>query len=129
MPTAKREIYCEVFGTPIPQGSVRVFGGRVVHANKKLAAWRSAIRNALQAVVRAPYAGPLYAYLVFYLPRPKTVKRDRPHVKPDLDKLVRACLDAGTGVAWGDDSQIVEIQATKCYSNEPKLKLYLKELN
>ena len=33
--------------------------------------------------------------------------------KPDLDKLVRAILDAGSGVAWRDDSQVISITATK----------------
>lgn len=43
-----------------------------------------------------------------------------PIVPPDLDKLVRAVGD-GIGqseMIWGDDSQIVQIVATKSYADD-----------
>lgn len=51
--------------------------------------------------------------------RPKTVKRDFPIVPPDTDKLLRAVGDGigQSGVIWGDDSQIVEIVASKSYAD------------
>jgi Holliday junction resolvase RusA-like endonuclease len=58
----------------------------------------------------------------FFLPRPASVtfkKRPMPIVPPDLDKLTRGLLD-GIGqseVIWGDDSQVVEILATKHYAD------------
>jgi crossover junction endodeoxyribonuclease RusA len=107
-----------------------VVNGRLFHSNKGLGKWRTAIKQAIVALKLAPLCGAIHAYLVFYLPRPKTVKRDRPCVKPDLDKLVRAVLDAlEASQIVTNDSQIVEIQATKCYHSEPKLKVYLKELD
>jgi Holliday junction resolvase RusA-like endonuclease len=36
-------------------------------------------------------------------------------VAPDLDKLVRAVLDALTAVAYRDDGQVTRITATKEY--------------
>lgn len=59
----------------------------------------------------------------FYLPRPASVKvskRPFPIVPPDLDKLARGLLD-GIGqseVIWGDDSQVVELVATKSYADD-----------
>lgn len=35
--------------------------------------------------------------------------------KPDVDKLVRAVLDAMTSVAYKDDSQVVSVSTTKQY--------------
>lgn len=55
-------------------------------------------------------------YITFHLEKPKTVKRLWPTVKPDLDKLVRAILDAGTGVLWIDDAQVRFIEARKVYA-------------
>ena len=54
--------------------------------------------------------------LEFVMPRPKsTPKKSTPAAikRPDLDKLVRAVMDAITGVVVVDDSQIVHLVATK----------------
>jgi Holliday junction resolvase RusA-like endonuclease len=50
----------------------------------------------------------------------KVSKRPFPIVPPDLDKLARGLLD-GIGqseVIWGDDSQVVELVATKSYADD-----------
>jgi Holliday junction resolvase RusA-like endonuclease len=117
-------IELDVAGRPTPQGSKRVFNGRIVEAQSaNLKKWRAAIEEACQ-----PYAnknihlGPIRLEVDFYLERPKTVKpRDRalPIVAPDLDKLVRAVGDGigQSGLIWGDDSQITEILARKYYAD------------
>ena len=56
--------------------------------------------------------------MLFTFVRPKSVKaKKRPDmtVKPDLDKLCRTVLDALTGVAYKDDSQVIGIIANKRY--------------
>lgn len=113
-------------GLPKPQGSKRVFNGRVVEASgNALKVWRKAIAESCQANVNEDHKlllGPVRVEVDFYLPRPKTVKlKDRalPIVPPDLDKLVRGLLD-GIGqseVVWGDDSQVVELIARKHYDD------------
>lgn len=35
--------------------------------------------------------------------------------KPDVDKLIRAILDALTGIVWADDKQVFAITARKLY--------------
>jgi len=60
------------------------------------------------------------------LPRPKSVRvadRALPIVPPDLDKLLRGCLDGvgQSGMIWGDDSQVVEIMARKLYDDERQM--------
>lgn len=40
-----------------------------------------------------------------------------PHTKqPDIDKLLRALLDAMTGIVWVDDSQVCYCVANKVYA-------------
>jgi Holliday junction resolvase RusA-like endonuclease len=41
--------------------------------------------------------------------------------KPDIDKLIRSTFDSMTGVLYRDDSQVVQVRATKVYvtSDEP----------
>lgn len=116
-----------ISGLPKPQGSKRVYNGRVVEAaGNALKAWRKAIAQECHAQVteaHKPLLGPVSVTVVFYLPRPKTVaEKDRalPIVPPDLDKLARGLLD-GIGqseVIWGDDSQVIELKATKVYGTD-----------
>lgn len=109
------------FGVPQPKGSTRsfVFKGRAVttNANAKTKPWQKVVRDAAAVAfaMRQPYAGAVVVDLVFAMPRPKTVKRIAHTVKPDLDKLTRTVLDALTGVAYVDDSQVVEILVRKSY--------------
>lgn len=116
-----------ISGLPKPQGSKRVYNGRVVEAaGNALKAWRKAIAQECHAQVteaHKPLLGPVSVTVVFYLPRPKTVsekERALPIVPPDLDKLARGLLD-GIGqseVIWGDDSQVIELKATKVYGTD-----------
>jgi len=108
-----------------------IFKGRAVHS-KKLLAWRKLLVDSLKQAKAPPFTGATYCYLTFLLPRPKSVARDRPSVKPDLDKLVRAALDAcEIAGLLENDSRVCEIQAVKRYCREgedPKLCLYLREM-
>jgi Holliday junction resolvase RusA-like endonuclease len=116
-----------IYGDPAPQGSKRVFNGRIVEASgNKLKIWRKAIAAACQNLVSEEHSlllGPVRVEVEFYLPRPASVtqkKRPLPIVPPDLDKLLRGLLD-GIGqseVIWGDDSQVVQIDAVKLYADE-----------
>lgn len=116
-----------VSGLPKPQGSKRVFNGRVVEAaGNALKVWRKQIADACLDLVDDNHKlllGPVRVEVDFYLPRPKTIKlKDRglPIVPPDVDKLLRGFLD-GVGqsaVIWGDDSQVVEVLARKFYDDE-----------
>ena len=110
-----------VHGTPVPQGSSRAFvvNGRAVvtSANRNLKGWRDIV--ALVSQEHAEYnEGAVHVSLDFYLPRPVSLpKKVQEHIKrPDLDKLIRACLDSMTGIMFKDDSQVVSVSATKNYA-------------
>lgn len=122
-------------GTPIPQGSKRHVGnGRMIEANPKLRPWRAEVtRAALRALNGKPIFDKTDGILVelqFFLPRPKTVTRSMPTVKPDIDKLVRAVLDGITDSGiWPDDSQVVKLVATKNYTSDTLGKVFVKILH
>ncbi len=115
-----------VDGVPVPQGSMRVFNGHVVH-NKgaELAVWRSAIAIEARRAGCTPEPGAVKLDLLFVMPKPRTVKRTQPTVAPDLDKLIRAALDAMTAIAYVDDGQVTEIIAQKVYGPQPFLEVGL----
>lgn len=119
-----------VHGLPLPQGSKTgfVIGGRAVLTDGKkgpaLKEWRQLIgyeaHKWLLANNAAPLAGPVAMRVTFYLPRPKSAPRRvlYPATKPDLDKLVRSVGDALKGLAYEEDSRIVDIDARKRFAVE-----------
>lgn len=119
------------FGTPVPQGSMRAFmpkGARfptVTSDNKATRPWRhdivAAAHDALKG--RAPLEGvAVEVAVVFFMPRPQSAPKrvTEPAKKPDLDKLVRALLDALTAAGvWRDDGQVVSVHARKAFAGGP----------
>lgn len=117
-----------VNGLPVPQGSMKVINGRVLHSQgSALAVWRSTIAWEATLAGCKPEEGAMKVTLIFVMPRPKTVKRAEPSVAPDLDKLTRAALDALTSVAYVDDGQVTELHARKIYGNIPGLKVIVEK--
>ncbi len=118
-----RVISFSVRGLPVPQGSTRAWvlhGKPVITSSAKgLATWRRLVADVAQNYAPVePWEGPVAIELHFGLPKPKSApkkKRVWPDKRPDLDKLTRAVLDALTYVVFGDDSQVVEIRASKDY--------------
>lgn len=118
-------IHAFVPGVPISQGSVNVYRGRIVAVSPKLRDWRLKIRTATMARHSGdPLDGPITVHLVFQMPRPKKPRWPIPAVKPDLDKLCRAVLDALSttkqlkGVIT-DDARVVSLTAQKTYHGKP----------
>ena len=116
-------------GTPRPQGSKTLTRGRLVEQSKYVHAWRSKIKlEAIHACRSEPSASQMNVRLKFYFKCPKShyttngqlsSTRSEWHTqKPDIDKLIRAVLDALTGVLWVDDSQVVGVVATKHWHKE-----------
>ena len=119
------ELHFYVEGTPAPQGSKSPNRGGVGfhEASKKLPAWRQRLIEGAEAALAGREgfgpADPIYCGLAFYMPRGRTVKRTHPTVKPDVDKLERAVLDALTiAWVWGDDAQVVSGTRGKRYADE-----------
>ena len=134
------ELVINVLGTPAPKGSNRAMlrGGRAVFIpggsktnQDALQSWAGSVRLAAQSFVSEQTSPvftqvPVAVAITFRLRRPgghwskkgglRTSAPIAPCVKPDLDKLVRATLDALSGVVFDDDSRIVETTSRKQYA-------------
>ena len=111
-------------GTPQSQGSAKAFivGGhaKVTHSNAAhLNPWRADVHAAVREEIGDGIVypdGPVVLAIAFVMPRrvaePKRVTP--PHLRaPDIDKLARAILDSVIGLVYADDSQVIDLHATK----------------
>ena len=115
-----------VKGTPQPKGSARAFvrnGRAIVTAdNPAVASWEQTIRFCLQEWPHGILTGPVALDMTFTLVRPASVsakRRPQPIVKPDGDKLLRACQDALKGIVYRDDAQVTDAHVRKEYGETP----------
>ena len=127
-------------GIAAPQGSKKAFrtkGGRIalVESSPNVKPYRASVASAAYAAGAKVLHGPIFITVVFQFVRPKshyTAKgalRDAAprHVgKPDIDKLCRAVLDALTGIAYADDSQVVALDASKVYGPTAFTEIFIK---
>jgi crossover junction endodeoxyribonuclease RusA len=126
-------VYCH----PEPQGSSKAFvvagKARITSDNKNLKPYRQTItctvldelnRRGIDTPV-APKHEPVDLNLIFVLRRPASApkRRKRPAVKPDLDKLIRATLDALTGVLFLDDGQVCSLSVMKEYGEIERVEI------
>lgn len=119
------ELSFEVAGDPPALKRPRHYRRRVYNPSQaEQEAFRAA---ALPHLPSQPLGGPLLARLEFRVLRPqghyrsgrysdqlKTAAPTFP-ARRDLDNMVKFVLDALNGVAYGDDSQIVRLEALKIY--------------
>lgn len=123
-----------VEGLPIQQGALTCSRNpthKLYNTNhEKLDPWRARVTAAARNWAHALPAGPVDVELTFSMPRPKdhygtgrnaaVLKPSAPAyptTKPDLDKLVRAILDALTEArVYPDDSCVVDVYARKRYA-------------
>lgn len=136
-----------VYGKPEQQGSVKSWGkGRYADTNdKNLRPWRADVSVAAVDAIRAlgndsgvpagdaepafPLGGPLAVVCEFTVRKPTTAPKSRvtyPDKRPDLDKYLRAVLDAlsAAGV-YRDDGQVVRVQATKTFPDQDQWSLHI----
>lgn len=130
-----------VFGEPKPQPRPRAFtrnGHASVYDPGTAEGWKGSIALAIGGG-RKPYDQALSVAIDFYFAPPKNLQkkceRGETHFrtsKPDIDNLIKSTLDAMTALwVWFDDSQIVEIRATKRYATpdcSPGAVIHLSEV-
>lgn len=76
-----------------------------------------------------PLSGPLRITLMFGMGKPKSNKSDYCVSKPDLDNLSKTFLDAMNGILYHDDSQVVEIVASKFWALQPGTECWIEQIS
>ena len=108
------------------------------YTDEKTAAYMEALKWAAKGAMkgRQPTAQPVFLLLHAFMPIPASwthrqradaeLGAIRPTGKPDWDNIGKAC-DALTGVVWQDDAPVVDGRVIKLYSNEPALRVEVRE--
>ncbi|NBI31172.1 RusA family crossover junction endodeoxyribonuclease [Chengkuizengella marina] len=131
-----------VLGKPVAQGRVRtttINGKPRCYDPKKSSDYKDYVR--LAATPHAPKSlleGPLCMKLKIYKPTLKSFNKTekeqaelgllRPTTKPDIDNYVKGVADALNNVIWKDDNQLVDVFASKFYSEKPRIEIEIEEL-
>ena len=114
---------------PVPKGRprFRILKGRnypIVYTDSATATFESAIKLLTKSQLDKgfqPFICAISVSINFEIVRPKSVDRDFPTVKPDLDNYTKAVLDALNTLIWKDDAQICSLKVAKSYSIKPSI--------
>mgnify|MGYP001581809491 CR=1 FL=1 len=121
-----------VHGKPQTKGSARAFivKGRAIitNDNPKAKAWQKQIALSAKVAGARPSGAAIALKITYFLARPKSHYDSKGRLKVgifpwptgrvgDIDKMERVVLDALTGIAYRDDSQVVSVDQTKQYGN------------
>ena len=139
-----RKIEFFVPGAPVGKGRPRAArrgAGVVMFTPEKTAGYEAlvaaAASNAMRAEAGPLFTGPLEAVLEMRIPIPASWSKahkaaalagtELPTSKPDIDNVAKAILDACNGVVFRDDAQVVMLVATKAFSDEPGVRVVIRE--
>lgn len=145
-----RKIEFFVPGAPVGKGRPRAArrgAGVVMFTPEKTADYEALVAAAASNAMRAEagplftgplFTGPLEAVLEMRIPIPASWSKahkaaalagtELPTSKPDIDNVVKAILDACNGVVFRDDAQAVMLVATKAFSDEPGVRVVIREV-
>ena len=132
-----------VYGEPVAQGRPRastVNGHVRMYDPKKSRDYKHYVRLAAsQHKPKELLTGPLKMKVQVFRPTLKSFSKKkkkqaeegtlRPTTKPDVDNYVKAIKDALNSVIWKDDSQVVDLQVSKFYSENPRIEVEIDEVS
>jgi Holliday junction resolvase RusA-like endonuclease len=144
-PVISPKLFCaiELTGQPIGKGRprfTRTKSGRPIvytpaetRAYERDLAWAAKLAMGAREPTRLPVALSVEAYLE--LPSSwNRAKREAalagtllPTGRPDADNLLKIAADALRGIVLGDDAAIVDASVSKRYSDDPRLRLEVRE--
>jgi crossover junction endodeoxyribonuclease RusA len=133
-----------VAGEPQPKGSTKGWiikgknGGKdhvaTTSNNPKLKTWELRIAHEAQAQVPKDFCDGESAFdvsCVFEFAKPKSYPKsfDFQNTKrPDIDKCLRAVLDALSNICYHDDAQVNSVKMKKIYSNNPGVMVIIERI-
>lgn len=114
---------------PVAKGRARITKRGFAYTPEKTKLHEADLKLWASKLIKTPLTGPLKVDLLFCVPKPKKPQNEHPISRPDLDNFCKSVMDAGNGVIWLDDSQIVILTAQKVYApRTPTIYLTVEQL-
>lgn len=125
-----------VMGEPVGKGRPRFSrAGKGVrtYTPKKTAEYETEVQRAFMALGKPKFCKgePIRMHIDAYYGPPKSISKIKakkmisgelkPIKKPDLDNVIKIIADALNGIAYEDDTQLVEVHAVKQYGGVPRV--------
>ena len=110
---------------PVPFKRVMTHGKRRYN-NKQYSLFKEVLGHLAKIAMQGkePFKGAIRIKADFFKLKPKNISS---RAWGDVDNFLKAVLDSLTGIAYEDDSQVVEAHATKNFG-EPKIFIELEEV-
>jgi Holliday junction resolvase RusA-like endonuclease len=107
----------KIYIVPLAKGRPRMTRQGRVYTPQDTRSFEADLRMRLfDLFAGPPMRGAIGLICSFFVLKPKSVRRSWPSAKPDIDNYIKALFDAGNGIIWEDDAQIVSLHAKKAYA-------------
>jgi len=114
-----------------PRPRVTKFG---TYNNKDYTDWKKGLSLLAKTKIKKPLENEVFIKIDFFYEIPKSWSKSKKEnakwhkVKPDIDNLLKSCLDSLNGIAYKDDCQVVMVQARKQYSTIAGVKIEIENI-
>jgi Holliday junction resolvase RusA-like endonuclease len=136
----KQKISLTIPGKPFGKQRPRVLKNGITYTPKETVNYETLIKELyIIQHFRKQLEGPVRIHIKAYFPIPKSVSKRkkeemiagkiRPVKKPDMDNIIKIIADALNGLAYRDDSQIVECTIEKYFSDEERVEIEIEEVS
>lgn len=125
-----------ILGKPVPKQRPRFSKGHA-YTPKKTVDYERYVQDCFRSSMGLKMVGMIEITIDVYMKIPKSAKNDRedmligkirPTKRPDLDNLYKGVTDSLNGLAYDDDSQIVDGHIRKWYAEEDYVIVKIKEV-
>ena len=125
-------------GKPQGKGRPRLSYARI-KTPEETVIYENYIKLLYRGTVKTYFEGPVKMVIRAYYPIAKSDSKKkqkqkldgeiRPHnIKPDIDNVIKVICDALNGVAYHDDTQIVELVTSKHFTDKPRVEVAIENI-
>ena len=107
---------------------------RGTYNDKDYTDWKKGLGLIAKNKIKKHLENELFVKIEFFYEIPKSWSKAKKEnakwhkSKPDIDNLLKSCLDSLNGIAYKDDAQVVMIQARKQYAQTNGVKIEIQGL-